>query len=296
MTTYVWKALYQDPRIDDEVSSTSSSSSAPDWRAWIASWAADRERESGKEDNSTMICGPDLPQPYEDYTASMIERMAELSHATPSQVQEMVNTRYQTFQKDWENVRDFLNNENESSADETHQQTFAELYSLVLSRTANLGPEWGYQMGAYHADICIAITRCSSFEKASCLTLLHPMCVFCPTGIIPLHDMCNHPPYGQEPNVELFCLGDIRSMIGNDHLQQLLRPLLVPTQNQSDDTTTTGTATDPAFMDRDFVLAARRPIRANEELWLNYKSNEGEMPAELQLWLLLQYGFPFRPS
>jgi hypothetical protein len=103
--------------------------------------------------------------------------------------------------------------------------------------------------------------------------------------------MCNHPPHGQEANVELFCLGDIRSMIGNDALKQLLRPLL-PTRRKGDAPPTT----TPIFMDRDFVLAARRPIRDKEELWLSYKSNEGDMTPQEQLWLLLQYGFPFRPS
>ncbi len=106
-------------------------------------------------------------------------------------------------------------------------------------------------------------------------------------GIIPLHDMCNHPPLGHEANVELFCLGDIRSMIGNDNLNLLLQPLLTDAQLRGD-------AEHPIFADQDFVLAARKRIEPGEELLLSYKSNDGNMCESEQLWLLLQYGFPFR--
>ncbi|KAG7368251.1 hypothetical protein IV203_030994 [Nitzschia inconspicua] len=242
LTTYVWKALYEDPR--------QQSSSSPDWRPWIKTWMTDRETR-----RDDVISGPELPKASNQYTQESMETMARLSHATISQVKELLDAKFQTFQEDWKNVQDFIKKDNGSIA---LQKDFAELYSLVLSRTANLGPEWGNQM-----------------------------------GIIPLHDMCNHPPYGHDPNVELFSLGNIRSMIGNDQLKQLLRPLLPIRSKDTDPSTTTSNI--PIFMDRDFVLAARRPIRSDEELWLSYKSNGREMSASDQLWLLLQYGFPFQP-
>jgi hypothetical protein len=62
----------------------------------------------------------------------------------------MIHDKYQTFQKDWENVKDFIGLETttvNAIAKAVQQQEFFELYNLVLSRTTNLGPEWGNQLG-----------------------------------------------------------------------------------------------------------------------------------------------------
>jgi hypothetical protein len=215
------------------------------WQEWIKSWTIG----DGSNDNTL------LPKSYyEDYTTDELNELARLAHATPNEVRECITTKYETFEKDWNAVRSLIMDDKRKesmSVEQQIKQEFAELYSLVLSRTTNLGPEWGNQL-----------------------------------GVIPFHDMINHPPYEKEPNVELFCVGDIRATIGNDNVKLLFRPLLTEKQLR-------GEEEPPIFMDRDFVIAARRRIEPNEELFLSYKNSIENMDGKQQLWLMLQYGFPF---
>ena len=243
LTTYVWKALQESPNKHDK-------RLTPQWCEWIATWNTD----SSVTGDDATLSGPQPPKPVQAYSSNALQEMARLTQSNVAVVKDLIHNKYATFQHDWETVKDLIVTADTDRDMDKVQREFAELYSLVLSRTANLGPEWGNQM-----------------------------------GIIPLHDMINHPPYGTEANVELFCLGDIRSMIGNDGLKMLLRPLLTKDQLQ-------GNTKPPTFMDHDFVIAARKRIDYQEELLLSYKSNEGEMTAKEQLLLLLQYGFPFRPA
>lgn len=243
LTTYVWKALQASHKPSDNTAT-------PNWREWISTWGTD----SSVTSSDTLICGPQAPKPVETFSDDTLGEMARLTQSKVALVKELIENKYATFDHDWKSVKELIAEDCDRDMDDKMKQEFAELYSSVLSRTANLGPEWGNQM-----------------------------------GIIPLHDMINHPPFGKEANVELFCFGDIRSMIGNDGLKMLLRPLLTQDQLQ-------GKVKPPAFMDHDFVIAARKRIDAGDELLLSYKSNEGEMSEKEQLWLLLQYGFPFRPA
>jgi hypothetical protein len=243
LTTYVWKALHDSPIQNSDNDAT------PNWREWIARWGAD----SSAKGKGASLCGPAVPKSSEECSDEMIQDMACLTQSSVALVKELIDEKHATFHRDWDAVKSVLAQDCDQDIDEM-KRNFAELYTFVLSRTANLGPEWGNQM-----------------------------------GIIPLHDMINHPPFGQEANVELFCLGDIRSMIGNDGLKMLLRPLLTEDQLR-------GKTEPPIFMDRDFVIAARERIEPHQELFLSYKSSEVEVSKKEQIWLLLQYGFPFRPT
>jgi hypothetical protein len=245
LTSYCFKALKGRYSQNNR-----SSDNFPRWKQWIRSWNGSASSKDGTKHGA----GPEIPRPIQYYTSEHIERLARLSHCNTLQVQEAIQTKYKIFENDWNNVKSFLLGDDSNEEERVKlKEEFGELYSLVLSRTANLGPEWGNQM-----------------------------------GIIPLHDMINHPPRGQEANVELFCLGDIRSAIGNENLKMILRPLL--TENHL-----RGIEDPPTFLDQDFVIAARKRIDPNEELFLSYKSGIGEMSEREQIWLFLQYGFPFRP-
>jgi hypothetical protein len=156
LTTYVWKALYENPRI----TSQSSPASSPDWRSWIETWSTDRQTSSSNNIQNVdddLIDGPQLPKALHEYSPARIETMARQCHATTAQVRELIDAKYQTFQADWENVQEFIatrqqpknydERKQSSSSRQRRRHDFAELYSLVLSRTSNLGPEWGNQMG-----------------------------------------------------------------------------------------------------------------------------------------------------
>ena len=132
------------------------------------------------------------------------------------------------------------------------EDLFSSLYSIVLSRTASLGFMWQN-------------TR----------------------GIIPLHDMINHPPKdgSLSKNVELFCVGDIKNMIGNEGFEMLFSKLI----KCSDDIQKQSVSCS----DQDVLLVASKEIRHHDELLLSYRNCDQKVDMKQQIWLLLQYGFSF---
>ncbi len=191
----------------------------PSWGHWIESWPGG---------------GPAAPRPSSEYSLDELKELANFAEASTQDAKEAIDARYDCMKRDWEAVKTFY------AEDEDH---FANLYSIVVSRTARLGAEWQNK-----------------------------------GGIIPLHDMCNHPPFDRESNVELFCVGDIIRMIGNDNFTLLM-----------DDFISGGNL---KYQDQDILLVASRDIQPGNELWLKYKSRS-KMETKEKLWLMLQYGFPF---
>merc|ERR1712238_127521 len=83
---------------------------------------------------------------------------------------------------------------NDGDYDSSNEETFANLYSIILSRSASLGPQWQNRR-----------------------------------GVIPLHDVINHPSSSdgrKSKNVELFCVGDVRNMAGDEMFKHLFSSLL----------------------------------------------------------------------
>ena len=116
-------------------------------KVWIESWSGG---------------GPGSPRPATAYSSDKIEQIAAVANVTEDIAREAIDARYETYIKDWKSV---------TAYNEDASESFGDLYSIVLSRTATLGPEWKYQR-----------------------------------GIIPFHDMVNHPPLHQLPNIDLFSL------------------------------------------------------------------------------------------
>ena len=115
------------------------------------------------------------------------------------------------------------------------------LYGIVLSRAANLGPHWNYE-----------------------------------SGIIPLHDMLNHPPAGTTPSVELFTIGEIVSQTSHANVEQLMSSASFQSQQ---------------VQDQDLVLVAKRTIYPGEELFLSYTKRDLLSDEQERVWKMLQYGF-----
>ncbi len=64
----------------------------------------------------------------------------------------MLDARCKAFEHDWKSFQSLIVDDDREQQQEVHKvkQEFAELLSLVLSRTTSLGPEWGNQRGVYH--------------------------------------------------------------------------------------------------------------------------------------------------
>jgi len=190
--------------------------------------------------------GPGAPRPFDSYSSQELNDLMSISEASLDFVEEAIDARYNTFLKDFKSVNEY----NKDIAQ------FGDLYSIVLSRTANLGPEWENRR-----------------------------------GIIPFHDMVNHPPLAEVSNVELFAFGDIRKMIGYVHANELVKQLVTRNaESNTDDGGKKRLFCEPK--DSDMLLVASREIEPGMELWLSYNSR-GEMEDEKKLGLMLQYGFPF---
>jgi hypothetical protein len=212
----------------------------------------------------SWVAGGDLggmPRPAHKYADDDKEEIALLTKTlSTSKVEEVVQKQYTAFENDWDRAREFLSNGavNEKISNEKIKDEFGLLYRLCLSRAANLGPQWANEM-----------------------------------GVIPLHDMINHPPPNKEANVELFCLGDIRSAIGNDGLKSLLSPLMHQLQVEKNILKVPHEKFEsPKLLDNDFALVARTNINPGDELFLSYRRDTENLNDEKRIWLWLQYGFP----
>jgi len=214
LTTYICSCL-EDSKED------CSSDRSNQWKNLVNSWSGG---------------GPSAALSSSEYSLDEIKELADSVGCSLDAVKEAIDTRYDCFTLDWHTVKQF---------NKKDKQHFGDLYSIVVSRVARLGPEWHNQ-----------------------------------GGIIPLHDMSNHPPYHLDSNIDMLCIGDVRKMIGDDDFSILIRALI---EDEYDNI---------HLSDDDVLLVASRNIQPGEELWLKYKDGH-EMDEKEKLLLMLQYGFPF---
>ena len=265
-----------------------------DRRPWITSWKGG---------------GPSCPRPSEDYSMEELDQLLEMvmmgsesesesesesnSKCTIEKLKEAIDARYKTFMGEYENMKNKKkdSNSNHNPLDiHTNKTTIGDMYSIAVSRTAGLGPMWDNQR-----------------------------------GIIPVHDFLNHPPpsqplslpspsdrngngneYNDNSNVQLFCFGDLRKMIGFVHANELVKQMRLSSRASSSSSSSSSRAGTSSSSnnrqksyhyyepnDRDVLLVASRKIDVGEELWLSYRSSSRTIELiEEKLWLMLQYGFP----
>jgi hypothetical protein len=224
-------------------------------KEWIQSWLMD---DQGCKNFFVDI------QPAHEYPLEQIHALAESvgmdSRSQQDVVKEALQKRYETFVRDRNSITNLLlcNDHYDEMKD---LSLLEDVYKLVLSRSASLGPQWNHQR-----------------------------------GIIPFHDMVNHPPSGSQSNVKLFSFADIKETIGYDAAIDMICKLAQAEQRTNDKTDGTATATT-AFADKmddkDLLLVATREIYQGDELWLSYKQfSAKEDDSRQKLWWTLQYGFP----
>jgi hypothetical protein len=204
------------------------------------------------------ICPPDSKKAgdatekertYNEAVQSLMS-MAQVSEET---AKEASAARYQSYTRDWGAAKEWMENDSDNTSKfiNIDELQFAKLYSILISRTANLGP-------TYQRDS----------ESSKNLFV---------RGVIPLHDMINHPPASVERNVELLTVGDVREMLPEERLQQLVGTVFEHNN---------------VLDDRDVLLIARREISPGDELFLSYRNNRAKpMEEKERAWTTLQYGF-----
>lgn len=128
-----------------------------DWSQWIHAWQ-----------------GPKAPCPPDSLTTRELQQLATQAQSSISEVEKALQVRYSEFDTHCRRL------------DSLGITNYQDLYGVVLSRAANLGPQWNYA-----------------------------------SGIIPLHDMLNHVPIGKTPSVELFTVGEIASQTSRNHVARL---------------------------------------------------------------------------
>ena len=203
-----------------------------DWREWIDTW---------------LGFGGVVPRPLKSYSSEEIQYLATASGASFADVSVAIEVRYNAMKNDAIKVEfPFTNGATGMTGD-----IFADMYSVVASRCAVMGPAWNYSY-----------------------------------GIIPAHDMHNHPPPSVESSVELHALGDVRPHIEglDDEVLNLIH--------------LSGVAdVSPPLDEQDILIVARRDIEPGEELFLAYRdaSETQGLTSNDRLWLLFQYGFPLVP-
>ena len=231
LTSYAQRALLLSENHNEETGSVS-------WSGWINSW-----KGGG---------GPGTPRNPESYSPQELLSLSQLASSSPQEVHRGLSARYQLYQQHLQQIRhvDIISEGTYISEQEQvkREEEWGELYSAVLSRTANLGPEWNYE-----------------------------------TGIIPFHDMLNHPPPpSSNANVELFTVGDVQSYTGPYEMRSLVQKAF------GEQVTTSLT-----LGNKDMLLVAKQKIWPGDELLLDYKEGKTEWNDEKErVWLLLQYGFP----
>lgn len=203
-----------------------------DWREWIDTW---------------LGFGGVLPRPLKSYSSEEIQYLATASGSSFADVSVAIEVRYNAMKNDATKLEfPFTNGATGMTGD-----IFADMYSVVVSRCAVMGPAWNYSY-----------------------------------GIIPCHDMHNHPPPSVESSVELHALGDVRPHIEglDDEVNNL-----VHLSGISD--------VSPPLDEQDILIVARRDVQPGEELFLAYReaSETQGLTSTDRLWLLFQYGFPLVP-
>jgi hypothetical protein len=216
------------------------------FREWIESFIgpsppirpADSETAGDASENELI---------YNEAVQSLVS-MAQVSEET---AKEASVARYKSYTRDWSAAKEFMENTgNTSRCINIDESQFAKLYSILISRTANLGPT--YKRDSESKNVLVR-------------------------GVIPLHDMINHPPPLIEHNVELLTVGDVREMLPEETLQALVGAVF---EHDND------------LDDRDVLLIARREITPGDELFLSYRNNRANpMEEKERAWTTLQYGF-----
>jgi len=250
---------------DDEGSKSSSSS--PSWPSIFTTYACEALLENKRNEHvwKTWIelwsgGGPDGPRPSTSYTEEEISLLMKMINgddydsSIEATIREMIDKRHRTFVRDLDSVRNCTT---------SNEETFARLYSIILSRSANLGPQWQNRR-----------------------------------GVIPLHDMINHPPSdgSKSKNVELFCVGDVRNMAGDEMFKNLFSSLLQSSDVLGNDSNGSGGSENnslESYSDKDILIVADGNINYDDELLLSYRDCSKKVEIEHQIWLLLQYGFNF---
>lgn len=184
------------------------------WSQWIETWQ-----------------GPSAPSPPSSLTSNEIQNLAMQTQSSPTEINKALQVRYDVFQRHCARLEESYG---------CAKSNVGDLYGIVLSRSATLGPDWNYD-----------------------------------SGIIPLHDMLNHPPRDQTPSVELFSIGEIASLTSREHVERLAKSNFSLTNLQ----------------DRDLALVARQTIHPGEELFLSYTKRELLSNEQARVWKTLQYGF-----
>lgn len=189
------------------------------WSQWIDTWQ-----------------GPPCIRPLETFSNSELQELSNMAETNLAVIQDAIETRYNVYQNDHSIMA--------NACGDTNVPLLNELYTIILSRSANLGPDWEYQ-----------------------------------GGIIPLHDMLNHPPRGVAPSVELMSIGEVTRLTSEAFTKDLVQSAF-------------GNNLVLREM-RDLVLVARRPIQGGEELLMSYSGKADTQPSEKErAWRMLQYGFP----
>jgi hypothetical protein len=202
--------------------------------------------------------------------AEEVENLVSMANVSDETAQEAITARYDAYERDWRIAQQWMNDFDDIHMDELQ---FAELYSILVSRTANLGPVYA---GRNDRDANVTIPP--------------------PRGVIPLHDMFNHPPSDMEHNVDLFMVGDLRKLMPEEEVWRLVgevfgRVMDEPYGDINYETIGKKLA-DGVLNSRDALLVARREISPGEELFLSYRNRAKPMVDEKErAWTCLQYGF-----
>lgn len=231
------------------------------FREWIESFMGpdppirppmERDSSNASENWTSTSNTSENEELYEE----AVHNLMSMAHIYQETAREAMVARYNTYAQDWRSAQEWTSNKSKDCATaqiNLDESKFAELYSILISRTANLGP-------TYQED--------SESER--------PVAV---RGVIPLHDMINHPPPDVEHNVELFTVGDLRELMPEESVRQLVGKVLFQH--------------DSILDDRDVLLVARCQILPGDELFVSYRNNRRRpmVDEKERAWNTLQYGF-----
>lgn len=198
---------------------------------------------------------------YTQHYAEAVNSLAEMAQVTKETANEAIAARYEAYARDWSTAKEWMkDNAHFATSINLEESKFAKLYSIIISRTANLGP-------VYQTERNNAAVR----------------------GVIPLHDMFNHPPPDVEHNVELVTVGDLRDLMQEEEVQRLVGLVLGHGNANAGDYNKKESSLD----NKDVLLVARRQILPGEELFLSYRNNRSRpmIDEKERAWTTLQYGF-----
>ena len=204
-----------------------------DWKDWIQSW---------------LGYGGITPHSLLTFSSEEIESLAAAAGTSFAETSTAIEVSHNMFKRDAEKLGISLT---DGSMGLTPEE-FMDIYCVVMSRCANLGPEWEYER-----------------------------------GIVPFHDMHNHPPKSVESSVNLYTLGDVKPHMSNvvDDIEALVK---ISGNNDL----------SPPLDDKDILMVASRDVMPGEEIFLAYREPsemDSSYTGQDRLWIMFQYGFPLIP-